>query len=123
MLQAQLPPVKSFAHFSPSPLSLRISVTTGAMKRAPRKVAVVARTTRNVTIQWVEDECAKAYVIGVYSLDSGEFLRVTYALVMHACTPFAFGRFRKASLCSVALLVIKFFHKSRFAFFLVITRR
>ena len=55
-----------------SPLWLRISVTTGAMKRAPRKVAVVARTTRNVTIQWVEDECAKAYVIGVYSLDSGE---------------------------------------------------
>ena len=46
---------------------------TGAMKRAPRKVAVAARTTRNVTIQWMEDECAKAYVIGVYSLDSGEF--------------------------------------------------
>ena len=53
------------------------------MKRAPRKVAVVARTTRNVTIQWVEDECAKAYVIGVYSLDSGE-LRAWY---------FAFGKF------------------------------
>ena len=53
--------------------SPRNSVTTGALKRAPRHVTVVARTTRNVTIQWMEDECAKAYVIGVYYLNSGEF--------------------------------------------------
>ena len=53
------------------------TVTTGAFKRAPREVAVVARTTRNVTIQWLEDECAKAYVIGVYSLDSGEFREIS----------------------------------------------
>ena len=46
-------------------------MSTGALKRAPRDMAVVARETRNVTIQWTEDECAKAYVIGVYSISSG----------------------------------------------------
>ena len=71
MLPAHLLQLGHFSFLS-LPLWLRISLTTRAMKRAPRNVVVVARATRNVTIQWVEDECAKAYVIGVYSLDSGE---------------------------------------------------
>ena len=48
-------------------------MSTGALKRPPRDMTVVARETRTVTIQWTEDECAKAYVIGVYYLNNGEF--------------------------------------------------
>ena len=39
-------------------------------------MTVVARETRTVTIQWTEDECAKAYVIGVYSISSGRLREI-----------------------------------------------
>lgn len=49
----------------------RAVVATTTLKRAPRDVEVAARETRNVTLNWIEDDCAKAYLVELHS-NNGE---------------------------------------------------
>ena len=51
-------------------LTFETVLTTALSKRAPRRLEAVSATENSVTLTWIKDPCAKAYIVSISSQKS-----------------------------------------------------